>query len=95
MKKKQEETKMSKIINIVWRDALVAAALSFVPAYAGEADVSKTFRPGQHCIYDAVPLEGAWEMFYCSNAWDSVECPLFRGVTVAKAVPFSGPISPV
>ena len=87
MKKKQEETKMSKIINIVWRDALVAAALSFVPAYAGEADVSKTFRPGQHCIYDAVPLEGAWEMSYCSNAWDSAECPLFKGVTVAKAVP--------
>jgi len=78
---------MSKIINIVWRGALVAAALSFVPAYAGEADVSKTLRPGQHCIYDAVPLEGAWEMFYRSNAWDSVECPLFKGVTVAKAVP--------
>ncbi len=78
---------MSKIINIVWRGALVAAALSFVPAYAGEADVSKTLRPGQHCIYDAVPLEGAWEMFYCSNAWDSVECPLFKGVPISKAVP--------
>ncbi len=78
---------MNKIINRVWRGALVAAALSFMPAYAGEADVSKTLRPGQHCIYDAVPLEGAWEMFYCSNAWDSVECPLFKGVPISKAVP--------
>ncbi len=42
---------------------------------------------GQHCIYDAVPLNGAWEMSYCSNAWDSVACPKFKGVTVAKAVP--------
>ena len=87
MNNKQEETKTSKIINIVLKGALVAAALSFVPAYAGEADVSKTLRPGQHCIYDAVPLEGAWEMSYCSNAWDSVACPKFKGVAVAKAVP--------
>ena len=42
---------------------------------------------GQHCIYDAVPLDGAWEMSYCSNAWDSVACPQFKGVAVAKAVP--------
>ena len=42
---------------------------------------------GGHVMYDAVPLEGAWEMAYRSNAWDSVECPAFSGVVVAKAVP--------
>ena len=42
---------------------------------------------GGHVIYDAVPLEGTWEMAYRSNAWDSVECPTFIGVAVAKAVP--------
>ena len=39
------------------------------------------------CIYDAVPLDGAWEMSYCSNAWDSVAYPKFKGVVVSKAVP--------
>ena len=34
---------MSKIINRVWRGALVAAALSFMPAYAA----SDAFQPAQ------------------------------------------------
>ena len=42
---------------------------------------------GGHVFYDTVPLEGAWEMAYRSNAWDSAECPTFSGVAVAKAVP--------
>ena len=41
MKKKQEETKMSKIINIAWKVALVAAALCAAPAYAEGVDFSK------------------------------------------------------
>ena len=39
------------------------------------------------CIYDSVSLDGAWEMSYCSNAWDSMAYPKFKGVAVAKAVP--------
>lgn len=35
----------------------------------------------------AVSLEGAWEMSYRSNAWNSAECPKFRGVVVSRAVP--------
>ena len=41
MKKKQEETKMSKIINIAWKVALVAAALCAAPAHAEEVDFAK------------------------------------------------------
>ena len=78
---------MNKIINIVWKGALVAAALCAAPADAEEVDFAKAPPAGQHCIYDAIPLEGAWEMSYCSNAWDSVACPKFKGVAVAKAVP--------
>ena len=78
---------MRKVINRVWKSALVAAALCATPAYAEEVDFSKIPPAGQHCIYDAVTLDGAWEMSYCSNAWDSVACPRFKGVAVAKAVP--------
>ena len=79
--------KMSKIVNIACKGALVAVVLCAVPAHAEEVDFSRTPPAGQHCIYDAVPLDGAWEMSYCSNAWDSVACPQFKGVAVAKAVP--------
>ena len=65
----------------------MAASVHPCATYAETVDFAKAPPAGQHCIYDAVPLEGAWEMFYRSNAWDSVECPLFKGVTVAKAVP--------
>ena len=65
----------------------MAASVHPCATYAETVDFAKAPPAGQHCIYDAVPLEGAWEMSYCSNAWDSVECPLFKGVTVAKAVP--------
>ena len=41
----------------------------------------------EHGIYDAVPLDGAWEMAYRPYAHESVDCPRFAGVTVADAVP--------
>ena len=65
----------------------MAASVHTCATYAESVDFAKASPAGQHCIYDAVPLEGAWEMFYCSNAWDSVACPQFKGVAVAKAVP--------
>ena len=79
----------NKLINISWKGALAAAALSVATASARaeEVDLAKVPVAGQHCIYDALPLDGAWEMSYCSNAWDSVACPKFKGVAVAKAVP--------
>ena len=65
----------------------MTASIHPCAADAEEVDFSKASPAGQHCIYDAIPLEGAWEMSYCSNAWDSVACPKFKGVAVAKAVP--------
>ena len=41
----------------------------------------------EHVLYDAVSLNGAWEMAYQPYAWESREMPVFRGVTVARAVP--------
>ena len=80
---------MDKVINIACKGALVAAVffVATAPAHAEEVDSAKVPVAGQHCIYDAVPLTGAWEMAYRSNAWDSVTCPQFKGVAVAKAVP--------
>ena len=43
--------------------------------------------PFAHCIYAAVPLDGAWEMAYRSNAWESAKCPSFQGRLVRNAVP--------
>lgn len=42
---------------------------------------------GRSCICDSLSLDGAWEMAYRSNAWESAELPVFAGVRVAKAVP--------
>ncbi len=67
----------------------MTASVHTCATYAESVDFAKAPPAGQHCIYDAIPLEGAWEMSYCSNAWDSVACPKFKGVAVAKAVPGS------
>ena len=60
---------MSKIINIVWRDALVAAALSFMPAYAEEIDFTKIpdvriFKGDETIGYRAVKGVGKYVMFF-------------------------------
>ena len=41
----------------------------------------------EHGIYDAVPLDGAWEMAYRPYAYESVDYPRFEGVRVEGAVP--------
>jgi len=41
----------------------------------------------EHCIYDSMSLDGAWQMAYQSNSWDSVEYPHFKGVEIKNAVP--------
>ena len=41
----------------------------------------------EHAIYDAVPLDGAWEMAYRPYAHESVDYPRFEGVRVEGAVP--------
>ena len=46
--------------------------------------VAATF---EHCIYDAVPLDGKWEMAYRTNVCEGAECPVFRGVEIDNAVP--------
>lgn len=40
-----------------------------------------------HVLCDSIPLNGAWEMAYQPYAWESREMPVFRGVTVERAVP--------
>jgi len=63
------------------RKALAAAAmLAGLSAFAGGAAY-------EHCIYDSMPLDGAWEMAYRSNSWESVEYPHFKGVEIKNAVP--------
>ena len=41
----------------------------------------------EHCVYDAMSLNGAWEMAYQPYAHEVVECPEFKGVEIAAAVP--------
>ncbi len=41
----------------------------------------------EHVIYESIPLDGAWEMAYLPYAWETVDTPIFRGVTVEKAIP--------
>ena len=41
----------------------------------------------EHCIYDVVSLDGAWEMAYQPYAWETVDEPPTRGVHVENAVP--------
>ena len=42
---------------------------------------------GEHALYEAVSLNGAWEMAYSPYAHCRVECPQFVGVKIAQAVP--------
>ena len=41
----------------------------------------------EHALYEAVPLNGAWEMAYQPYAHETVECPAFTGIRIAEAVP--------
>ena len=41
----------------------------------------------EHGIYDAVSLDGEWEMAYQPYAHEVVECPEFKGVKIANAIP--------
>ena len=45
------------------------------------------FAAFEHCIYDAVSLDGSWEMAYRTNYCESAEPPQFAGVEIASAVP--------
>ena len=41
----------------------------------------------EHCLYDAVTLDGAWEMAYQPYAWETVDYPSFKGVRIEDSVP--------
>ena len=41
----------------------------------------------EHALYNAVSLDGAWEMAYRPYSWETVDAPKFSGVMVEKAVP--------
>ena len=56
-------------------------------AVAAVAAGMTTHAMGGHVIYDAVPLEGAWEMAYLPEAWTAEACPGVRGVRIENAVP--------
>ena len=43
--------------------------------------------PFEHCVFESIPLDGAWEMAYASNGWESAECHAFAGKEVRSAVP--------
>ena len=59
---------------------MLLALLSFAAAVIG----AQVF---EHGIYSAVSLDGEWEMAYQPYAHEVVECPEFRGVKIANAVP--------
>ena len=43
--------------------------------------------PFEHCIYDSISLDGAWEMAYQPYEWESLDQPSFAGKVVKGAVP--------
>lgn len=59
----------------------------FSGAIAAAAIVLAAGGRGETCIYDSFALDGAWEMSYRPNAWETEECPKFDGARVEKAVP--------
>ena len=41
----------------------------------------------EHGLYEAVPLNGEWEMAYQPYAYEVVDYPAFKGVKIAEAIP--------
>ena len=41
----------------------------------------------EHCVYDAVPLDGEWEMAYRPYAHETVVLPEFKGARISGAIP--------
>ena len=66
---------------------MIVAAIAACAVGAAEVDLSKIPVTGQHCIYDSVLLNGAWEMAYLPDPWTAEECPGVRGVKIENAVP--------
>ena len=62
-----------------WWSAVAFAALCC--GAAGGGGVS------EHGIFEAVPLNGAWEMAYLPYAYEVVDLPAFKGVEIRDAVP--------
>ena len=60
--------------------ALVCAVLTCVAVGAERP-------PYEHGLYDAVSLNGAWEMAYQPYAYEVVDYPAFKGVNIAEAIP--------
>ena len=59
-------------------------------AIFGWAETPRPARFGgiyEHGIYEAVSLNGAWEMAYQPYAYEVVDCPTFDGVKIADAIP--------
>lgn len=76
------------------RVAVAMAAILVAVTMSGNAvqrsrkfDVPKETSIFEHGIYDAVSLNGEWEMAYRPHAHETVECPSFTGVRIAGAVP--------
>ena len=76
------------------RVAVAMAAILVAVAMSGNAvqrnrklDVPKETVTFEHGVYDAVSLNGSWEMAYRPHAHETVDCPSFTGVRIAGAVP--------
>ena len=82
---------MSKIINIFWRDALVAAVLSFMPAYAETVDFSKIpdvwiFKGDETIVCRAVKGVGKYVMFFHgSGPWKEIEGDCYKNCSIGIA----------
>ena len=76
----------------------VLAALAFAAGFTAPLGAEAVRQDGageplassgvfEHCISDAVSLDGEWEMSYRESAWESEEYPVFTGVRVTNAIP--------
>ena len=65
------------------RVAAIATLVLTTCAVARAADAAVY----EHALYDAVSLDGAWEMAYSPYSWETVDVPKFSGVMVENAVP--------
>ena len=84
MKNDIKEVNMKRMAIVA---ALTAASVHTCATYAESVDFAKASPAGQHCIYDTVPLDGAWEMSYNSSTWDLVAYPTIFGMIYSFGLP--------
>lgn len=66
--------------------AMVMTVRASLPVPASRPSIAPA-GPFEHAVFESVSLDGAWEMSYRPFECRTVECPAFRGVRIAQAIP--------